>query len=55
MILIVDDDPSVTASLALLLKQNGYATRSASLRHVFLAPSAACAAKYAASTAASSF
>ena len=30
MILIVDDDPSVTASLALLLKQNGHATRSAS-------------------------
>ena len=29
MILIVDDDPSVTASLALLLKQHGYATRSA--------------------------
>ena len=30
MILIVDDDPSVTASLALLLKQNGYASRAAS-------------------------
>ena len=30
MILIVDDDPSVTASLALLLKQNGHPTRSAS-------------------------
>jgi DNA-binding NtrC family response regulator len=30
MILIVDDDPSVTASLALLLKQNGHATRSVS-------------------------
>jgi len=29
MILIVDDDPSVTASLALLLKQNGLATRTA--------------------------
>jgi two-component system, NtrC family, response regulator len=29
MILIVDDDPSVTASLALLLKQAGYATHSA--------------------------
>src|SRR5262245_52961730 len=29
MILIVDDDPSVTASLALLLKQHGYATQSA--------------------------
>jgi DNA-binding NtrC family response regulator len=29
MILIVDDDPSVTASLALLLKQAGYTTRSA--------------------------
>ena len=29
MILIVDDDPSVTASLALLLKQHGYATASA--------------------------
>ena len=28
MILIVDDDPSVTASLALLLKQNGLVTRS---------------------------
>jgi two-component system NtrC family response regulator len=30
MILIVDDDPSVTASLALLLKQNGLATQSVS-------------------------
>jgi DNA-binding NtrC family response regulator len=30
MILIVDDDASVTASLALLLKQHGYATRAAS-------------------------
>ena len=30
MVLIVDDDPSVTASLALLLKQNGHATRTAS-------------------------
>jgi DNA-binding NtrC family response regulator len=30
MILIVDDDPSVTASLALLLKQNGHLTQSAS-------------------------
>lgn len=30
MILIVDDDPSVTASLALLLKQAGYGSRSAS-------------------------
>lgn len=30
MILIVDDDPSVTASLALLLKQAGYASQSAS-------------------------
>jgi DNA-binding NtrC family response regulator len=29
MILIVDDDPSVTASLALLLKQNGHATIAA--------------------------
>src|SRR3954465_12705991 len=29
MILIVDDDPSVTASLSLLLKQGGYATQSA--------------------------
>ncbi|HEX2059697.1 MAG TPA: sigma-54 dependent transcriptional regulator [Thermoanaerobaculia bacterium] len=29
MILIVDDDASITASLALLLKQHGYATRSA--------------------------
>jgi len=29
MILIVDDDPSVSASLGLLLKQNGYASRSA--------------------------
>jgi len=28
MILLVDDDPSVTASLALLLKQHGYATES---------------------------
>ena len=30
MILIVDDDPSVTASLALLLKQGGYASHTAS-------------------------
>jgi len=30
MVLIVDDDPSVTASLALLLKQAGYASHSAS-------------------------
>ena len=29
MILLVDDDPSVTASLALLLKQHGYATATA--------------------------
>jgi DNA-binding NtrC family response regulator len=29
MILIVDDDPSVVASLGLLLKQNGYATQGA--------------------------
>ncbi len=29
MILIVDDDPSVTASLALLLRQEGYATTTA--------------------------
>jgi len=29
VILLVDDDPSVTASLALLLKQHGYATASA--------------------------
>lgn len=29
MILIVDDDPSITASLALLLKQNGYRTLAA--------------------------
>ncbi len=29
MILIVDDDPSITASLALLLKQNGYRTLTA--------------------------
>jgi two-component system NtrC family response regulator len=29
MILIVDDDPSVTASLALLLKQHGYVARAA--------------------------
>ena len=29
MILLVDDDPSVTASLALLLKQHGYPTASA--------------------------
>ena len=30
MILIVDDDPSVTASLALLFKRRGYGTRTAS-------------------------
>ena len=30
MILVVDDDASVTASLALLLRQNGYAVRTAS-------------------------
>jgi two-component system NtrC family response regulator len=30
VILIIDDDPSVTASLALLLKQAGYATKAAS-------------------------
>jgi DNA-binding NtrC family response regulator len=30
MVLIVDDDPSVTASLALLLKQAGYASHAAS-------------------------
>ena len=30
MILIGDDDPSVTTSLALLLKQNGYAACTAS-------------------------
>jgi CheY-like chemotaxis protein len=29
MILIVDDDPSITASLALLLKQHGYRTEVA--------------------------
>ena len=29
MILVVDDDPSVTASLALLLKQHGHRTRAA--------------------------
>jgi len=29
MILLVDDDPSITASLALLLKQHGYATAAA--------------------------
>jgi len=29
MILLVDDDPSVTASLALLLKRHGHPTRSA--------------------------
>ena len=29
MILVVDDDPSVTASLALLLRQQGYATETA--------------------------
>src|SRR5437868_8304220 len=29
MILIVDDDPSVTTSLSLLLKRHGYATRAA--------------------------
>ena len=29
MILVVDDDPSVTASLALLLKQAGYESHSA--------------------------
>src|SRR5262245_11387436 len=37
MILIVDDDPSVTASLALLLKQNGLATRAASSPEAALA------------------
>ena len=30
MILIVDDDPSVVASLGLLLKQHGYPSRAAS-------------------------
>ena len=35
MILIVDDDPSVTASLELLFKQSGYAT------HVEATPAAA--------------
>ena len=29
MILIVDDDPSVTASLSLLLKQHGHASQTA--------------------------
>ncbi|MEA2415568.1 MAG: hypothetical protein QOI58_2225, partial [Thermoanaerobaculia bacterium] len=29
MILIVDDDPSITASLALLLKQHGHRSSSA--------------------------
>src|SRR5580765_8482391 len=41
MILIVDDDPSVTASLALVLKQNGMATRSASSPEQALAALAA--------------
>ena len=31
MILIVDDDASITASLALLLKQNGYASGAGAL------------------------
>jgi len=30
MVLIVDDDPSVTASLSLLLKQAGYKSQSVS-------------------------
>jgi DNA-binding NtrC family response regulator len=41
MILIVDDDPSVTASLALVLKQNGLATQSASSPEKALAALAA--------------
>jgi two-component system NtrC family response regulator len=41
MILIVDDDPSVTASLALVLKQNGFRTQSASSPEKALAALAA--------------
>jgi two-component system, NtrC family, response regulator len=37
VILIVDDDPSVTASLALLLKQHGYATSPAATPEAALA------------------
>ncbi len=40
MILLVDDDPSVTASLALLLKQHGYVTASAAAPHEALAAAA---------------
>jgi len=44
MILIVDDDPSVTASLALLLKQSGHVARSAASPDDALAALAALAA-----------
>ncbi|MFO7694527.1 MAG: sigma-54 dependent transcriptional regulator [Vicinamibacterales bacterium] len=40
MILLVDDDPSVTASLALLLKQHGYVTASAATPQEALAAAA---------------
>jgi len=40
VILLVDDDPSVTASLALLLKQHGYVTVSAATPHEALAAAA---------------
>ena len=40
MILLVDDDPSVTASLALLLKQHGYATVAAATPDEALAAAA---------------
>ena len=40
MILLVDDDPSVTASLALLLKQHGYVTVSAATPQEALAAAA---------------
>jgi DNA-binding NtrC family response regulator len=40
VILLVDDDPSVTASLALLLKQHGYVTASAATPHEALAAAA---------------
>jgi len=43
MILIVDDDPSVTASLSLLLKQAGHASVTAPARTRRSACSAAAA------------